>query len=77
MIAKIGKMGFWLVAILATTLLWTGAARAQVEIEYWLRSHLADSGGALRTVLHRDVKESELLLNNFDQPLVVLAGYCQ
>jgi hypothetical protein len=26
-------------------------------------------------VLHRHVKQSELLLNNFDQPLVVLAGY--
>jgi hypothetical protein len=28
-------------------------------------------------VLHRNVKGSELLLHNFDQPLVVLAGYCQ
>jgi hypothetical protein len=28
-------------------------------------------------VLHRHVKGSELLLNNYDQPLVVLAGYCQ
>ena len=28
-------------------------------------------------VLHRNVKGSELLLNNFDQPLVVLANYCQ
>ena len=28
-------------------------------------------------MLHRHVKGSELLLNNFDQPLVVLAGYCQ
>jgi len=50
--------------------------QAGVEIESWLRSHLADSGGALRAVLHRDVAGSELLLNNFDQPLVVLAGYC-
>jgi hypothetical protein len=51
--------------------------QAEVEIASWLRSHLADSGGALRVVLHRHVKGSELLLNNFDQPLVVLAGYCQ
>src|SRR5262249_44815878 len=51
--------------------------QAEVEIESWLRSHLADSGGALQVVLHRHVKESELLLNNFDQPLAVLAGYCQ
>jgi hypothetical protein len=51
--------------------------QAEVEIATWLRSHLADAGGALRDVLHRQVKGSELLLNNFDQPLVVLAGYCQ
>jgi hypothetical protein len=31
----------------------------------------------LQAVLHRHVKGSELLLNNIDQPLVVLAGYCQ
>ena len=51
--------------------------QAEAEIEFWLRGHLADAGGALRAVLHRDVKGSELLLNNFDQPLVVLAGYCR
>jgi hypothetical protein len=51
--------------------------QAEVEIESCLRSHLADAGGALRVILHRQLKESELLLNNFDQPLVVLAGYCQ
>jgi hypothetical protein len=51
--------------------------QAEIEIESWLRLHLADSGGTLRVVLHRNVKGSELLLHNFDQPLVVLAGYCQ
>ena len=51
--------------------------QAQIEIEFWLRSHLADAGGALQIVLDRHVKGSELLLNNFDQPLVVLASYCQ
>ena len=51
--------------------------QAQIEIESWLRSHLADAGGALQIVLDRHVKGSELLLNNFDQPLVVLASYCQ
>ena len=34
MAMKAGKTGFWLGAILAA-LLWTGTARAQVEIEYW------------------------------------------
>ena len=52
-------------------------ATGRVEIENWLRSHLSDADGALQVVLLRRVKGSELLLNNFDQPLVVLAGYCQ
>ena len=30
-----------------------------------------------QVVLHRRVKGSEILLKNFDQPLVVLASYCQ
>src|SRR3954454_6750395 len=51
--------------------------QAEVEIEYWLRGHLADAGGTLQVVLHRDVKASGLLINNIDQPLVVLAVYCQ
>src|SRR4051794_27349746 len=51
--------------------------QAAVEIEYWLRGHLADAVGALQVVLHRHIKGSELLLNNIDRPLVVLAGYCQ
>jgi hypothetical protein len=51
--------------------------QAEMEIGSWLRTHLIDSGGALEVVLHRDVKGSELLLNNFDQPLIVLAGYCR
>jgi hypothetical protein len=55
----------------------TRLQQAQAEIRTWLRSHLADSGGALEVVLHRGVMGSELLLNNLDQPLVVLAAYCQ
>jgi hypothetical protein len=51
--------------------------QAGVEIESWLRRRLADASGALQVVLLRRVKGSELLLNNYDQPLVVLAGYCQ
>jgi hypothetical protein len=55
----------------------TRMQQAQLEIGAWLRSHLADAGGALEVVLHRRVQGSELLLHNYDQPLVVLAGYCQ
>jgi len=51
--------------------------QAETEIESWLRTHLLDSGGALEIVLVRRVNGSELLLANFEQPLVVLAGYCQ
>jgi len=51
--------------------------QAEVEIESWLRSHLADAGGALQVVLHRQVKESEALLKNFEQPLVVLTRCCK
>ena len=55
----------------------TRLQQAQAEIRTWLRSHLADAGGALEVVLHRRVMGSELLLNNLDQPLVVLASYFQ
>jgi hypothetical protein len=51
--------------------------QAEVEIESWLRSHLTDAGGALWVAMHRQLKGSELLLRNFEQPLVVLVGYCQ
>ena len=51
--------------------------QSEIELGSWLRSHLRDSGGALHVVLHRYVKGSELLLNNFEEPLVVLASYCK
>jgi hypothetical protein len=51
--------------------------QAEAEIEDWLRRHLADAGGGLQGALLRGVKGSELLLNNFDQPRVVLASYVQ
>jgi hypothetical protein len=51
--------------------------QAQAEIESWLRLHLTDAAGALQVVLHRRLRASDLLLNNRDRPLVVLAGYCQ
>jgi hypothetical protein len=51
--------------------------QAGVEIENWLRTHLVDGGGALEVVLLRRVKESEILLNDFEQPLFVLARCIQ
>jgi hypothetical protein len=51
--------------------------QAETEIGNWLRSHLTDSGGALGPVLGRQIKGCDLLLKNFEQPLVVLADFCQ
>ena len=51
--------------------------QAETEIGTWLRSNLTDSTGALQALLHRRLKESPLLLDNLDQPLVALADYCQ
>src|SRR5262245_37671205 len=55
----------------------TRTQQAGYEIENWLRTHLADAGGPLEVVLNRRVKGSDILLNNFERPLVVLASYCQ
>src|SRR5262245_21944775 len=55
----------------------TRKQQAESEIETWLRQHLADAGGALPAVLLRRISASEQLLNNLDQPLVVLLTYCQ
>jgi hypothetical protein len=51
--------------------------QAAVEIENWLKDHMPAGHGELQKVLLRWVAGSELLLNNFDQPLVVLAAFCQ
>jgi hypothetical protein len=51
--------------------------QAEIEIGAWLRNHVVDSAGAFTVVLHRRVSGSELMLNNFEQPLAVLAGCCR
>src|SRR6201995_1206657 len=51
--------------------------QAETEIGIWLRNNLTDSTGALQALLPRRLKESTLLLNNLDQPLVALANYCE
>ncbi|HET6942953.1 MAG TPA: hypothetical protein VFH89_12395 [Sphingomicrobium sp.] len=51
--------------------------QAETEIGTWLGRHLADTAGVLRVVLHRQLRGSELLLDNLDKPLIALAGYCQ
>ena len=51
--------------------------QAAAEIHNWLNEHTPAGNGDLQTVLLRGVEGSELLLNNFEQPLAVLAAYCQ
>jgi hypothetical protein len=48
-----------------------------VEIENWLRRYMSAGEGELQAVLLRQVQGSELLLHNYEQPLVVLAAYCR
>jgi len=55
----------------------TGKQQAAAAIETCLERHLNDSSGALAAVLLRQVRESDLLLANLDQPLVVLASFVQ
>jgi hypothetical protein len=55
----------------------TRQQQAAVEIENWLRHHMPAGEGELEVVLLRWVKGSELLLNNFEEPLVVLAAFCR
>ena len=55
----------------------TGKQQAEAQIEKFLERHLSCPAGALSAVLLRQVRESEILLNNLDQPLVALASYVQ
>ena len=55
----------------------TRKQQAAVEIENWLRHHMSAGNGELQVILLRRVAGSELLLNNFEQPLIVLAAFCQ
>jgi hypothetical protein len=51
--------------------------QAAVEIEDWLRYHIPPGNSELLSVLNRGIAASELLLTNFEDPLTVLADYCQ
>jgi hypothetical protein len=55
----------------------TRKQQAEAAIETYLDRNLNTAAGALSVVLLRQVKQSELLLNNLDQPLVVLAAWVQ
>ena len=51
--------------------------QAAAEIENWLRRHMSGGDGELQVALLRNIEGSELLLHHFEQPLFVLAAYCQ
>jgi len=55
----------------------TRMQQAAVEIENWLRMNMLAGHRELEVVLLRSIKGSELLLHHYEQPLVVLGGYCQ
>jgi hypothetical protein len=55
----------------------TRKQQAAVEIENWLRKHMPPGVGELQVVMLRRIKGSELMLNNYKEPLFVLALCCQ
>lgn len=55
----------------------TQKQQAEAELEGFLETHLHSPAGALSVVLLRQLKESDLLLNNLDAPLLVLASFVQ
>lgn len=56
----------------------TAKRQAELAIERLVEQHLIDAEGALRLVLLRRVRESELLLEmGYEQPLAVLVQYLE
>ena len=55
----------------------TRKQQAEAKVDNFLRCHLIDAAGTLPAVLLRHAKNSERLLENLDQPLVVLANYIE
>ena len=49
--------------------------QTEAAIANYLRAHLDDPGGVLVQLVTRNVKTSEILIEHFDQPAVVLARY--
>ena len=50
--------------------------QAETEIVNWLRSHVSGSS-ELQEVVRRRLEGSDLLLDNIEQPLLALAGFCE
>lgn len=48
--------------------------QAEAQLEEYIRQNLTDGEGVLKEVLIRCMKQSDILLNNFEQPLAALAN---
>lgn len=55
----------------------TRKQQSEVEIEDYLKRHLADATDILTRILVRSIKGSEVLVNNFEEPLFVLASHVE
>jgi hypothetical protein len=55
----------------------TPKQQAAAQLQSFLERQVTSPAGALSAVLLRQVADSDLLLGNLDQPLVVLASYVQ
>jgi len=51
--------------------------QADIAVGSWLRDHMTDPTGSLQTVLHRHLKGSQLLIENVENPLLAVEGYCR
>src|SRR5581483_10948599 len=51
--------------------------QAAAELQHCLDVCLIDGPGAVRTILLRHVRDSDLLLSNLNQPRIVLAAWIQ
>jgi len=51
--------------------------QAENAVGNWLRDNVVDPAGALRAVLYRHLKGSQLLLENSENPTAAAASYCE
>src|SRR4051794_25835696 len=51
--------------------------QAETAIGSWLRANVADPAGILPMLLQRNLTGNALVLDNLEQPLVAVAGYCR
>jgi hypothetical protein len=55
----------------------TRKEQACAEIENWLTGHLPPANGELQVAMLRRIRASELLLHDYERPLLLLAACCK